>query len=71
VVGADNRLEIRAIKLRLSPGGVAVIESGIKAGERIVISDLIPAIDGMLLDPAADRGARARLIAEAAGEAGF
>jgi multidrug efflux system membrane fusion protein len=71
VVGADNRLEIRAVKLRLSLGGVALIESGLKAGERIVISDLIPAIGGMLLDPAADRGARARLIAQAAGKAGF
>ncbi|MBT3886352.1 MAG: efflux RND transporter periplasmic adaptor subunit [Rhodospirillaceae bacterium] len=71
VVTADNRLQIRSVKLRLSLGGVAVIESGIKAGERIVISDLIPAIDGMLLDPAADAGARARLIAEAAGKAGF
>lgn len=71
VVGADNRLQIRAVKLRLSLGGVAVIESGIKAGERIVISDLIPAIDGMLLDPAVDAGAQARLIAEAAGKADF
>lgn len=71
VVTADNRLQIRSIKLRLSLGGVAVIESGIRAGERIVISDLIPAIDGMLLDPVADAGARARLIALATGKADF
>jgi multidrug efflux pump subunit AcrA (membrane-fusion protein) len=71
VVSTDNRLQIRTVKLRLSLGSVAVIESGLKAGERIVISDLIPAIDGMLLDPAPDPAARARLIAQAAGKADF
>ena len=71
VVTRDNRLEIRAVDLRLILGGFAVIKSGLSAGERIVISDLIPAIDGMLLDPSPDAGAEARLIRQAAGEAAF
>jgi len=71
VVGPKNRLQIRAVTLGLALGGVAVIESGIKAGERIVVSDLIPAIEGMLLDPVLDADAAARLIAQAAGKAGF
>jgi hypothetical protein len=70
-VGPKNRLQIRAVTLRLALGGVAVIESGLKAGERIVVSDLIPAIDGMLLDPVLDADAAARLIAQATGKAGF
>jgi multidrug efflux pump subunit AcrA (membrane-fusion protein) len=71
VVTPENRLQIRAVTLRLSLGGVAVIESGVKAGERIVVSDLIPAIDGMLLEPVPDAEALARLIREASGKAGF
>ncbi len=65
--GESKRMPSRT-KLLSPVGGVAMIESGIKAGERIVISDLIPAIDGMLLDPVADAGARARLIAQATGK---
>ncbi|MAF50375.1 MAG: hypothetical protein QGH73_11115 [Rhodospirillales bacterium] len=71
VVGGENRLEIRAVEVRYRLGDIAVIESGLKAGERIVVSDLIPAIDGMLIDPAPDKDAETRLIKEAAGEAGF
>ncbi|MEE2760410.1 MAG: efflux RND transporter periplasmic adaptor subunit [Pseudomonadota bacterium] len=71
VVTRNNRLEIRAVDLRLILGGFAVIKSGLRAGERIVISDLIPAIDGMLLDPSPDADAEARLIRQAAGEAAF
>jgi hypothetical protein len=71
VVGGGNRLEIRAVEVRYRLGDIAVIASGLKAGERIVVSDLIPAIDGMLIDPAPDKDAETRLIKEAAGEAGF
>jgi len=71
VVTRDNRLEIRIVAPHLIFGGFAVIKSGLRAGERIVISDLIPAIDGMLLDPTRDEGVEARLIREAAGKEAF
>ena len=34
-----------------------VIEEGLEAGERVVISDLVPAIEGMLLKPLPDEPA--------------
>ena len=68
VVAADNRLEIRAVETRFAQGRLAVIESGLIPGERIVVTDLIPAIDGMLLDPVTDTGALSDLVAEAGGE---
>ncbi|NQV56241.1 MAG: efflux RND transporter periplasmic adaptor subunit [Rhodospirillales bacterium] len=71
VVGADNRLRIRDIVVRFYLGDIAVLKSGLKAGERIIVSDIIPAIDGMLIDPAMDLEAASRLIAQAGGEASF
>jgi hypothetical protein len=39
-----------------------VIEEGLAAGERVVVSDLLPAIQGMRLQPVEDEVAKARLI---------
>lgn len=68
VVGSDNRLERRVITPLFRQGRLMIVKSGLKAGERIVVSDLIPAIDGMLLDPVIDTDAAAALIAEAVGD---
>lgn len=68
VVNGENRLEKRAVKIAFEQTNFAVIESGIKAGERIVVSDPIPAIDGMKLEPTNDEQALRALIAEAGGE---
>ncbi len=54
IADKGNRLRIRKIDVLAEQGGKAVIESGLSLGERIVISDLSPAIDGMLLKPFAD-----------------
>jgi RND family efflux transporter MFP subunit len=67
VVGADDRLSRREVEVQFHQTNFAAIRSGLEAGERIVISDLIPAIDGMLLDPVDDDDALAALIAEAQG----
>ena len=45
-----------------------VVESGLEGGERLVVSDLIPAIEGMLLGPMVDQRLSARILAEARGE---
>jgi multidrug efflux pump subunit AcrA (membrane-fusion protein) len=67
VAGDDDRLVIRPVTLRFTQGDIAVVESGLAAGEKVVISDLLPAIEGMLLAPVADDAARDALIAEAVG----
>ncbi len=41
VVGADNKAEYREVRIgRLTDGGLRVIESGLKAGELIVVNGL-------------------------------
>ncbi len=58
----DNRLRIRSVETGLVQADFVVVESGLEAGERIVISDLIPAVEGMLLDPREDQNASERLL---------
>ncbi len=54
VVTDDNRLETRTIETELVSRGFAIVVSGLKKGERVIISTLIPAIEGMLLSPVED-----------------
>ncbi len=49
VVDEDSRLRRRAVKILFSQGDISVIEEGLSEGERIVVSDIVPAVDGMLL----------------------
>ncbi len=67
VVGDDERLEIRRPGIAFRHGGFVVIGDGIDAGERVVLSDPVPAIGGMKLSPRADAAARAALVTEARG----
>lgn len=69
VVNAEGRLDIRPVTTGLVQGDLAAIAEGIAPGERIVVSDVIPAVAGMLLAPQNDDTLQARLKAEAAGGA--
>ena len=69
-VAADgNRLARRPIEVSLSQPSFLVVAEGIEAGDRVVVSDLFPAIEGMLLDPVDDIAALAALAADATGAA--
>lgn len=46
----DNKLEIRDVDIQLTQGDMVVVRSGINQGERIIITDMIPVIEGMPLD---------------------
>jgi multidrug efflux pump subunit AcrA (membrane-fusion protein) len=49
-VNSENRLEIKDIEILYHMSQVTVVKSGLKAGDVIVSSDLVPAIEGMLLE---------------------
>ena len=66
VAGPDDRLEIRRVKVANFQAGFAMIAEGLRAGERVVISDLIPAVEGMLLAPVRDTRAETGLASDAA-----
>ena len=67
LAGADNRLVIQPVTLGPAQGDFVVVRDGLEAGARVLVSDLIPAIDGMLLEPNDAPALAERLRAEAAG----
>jgi multidrug efflux pump subunit AcrA (membrane-fusion protein) len=62
---ADDRLRRRVVSVLFDQDWVSVIESGVKPGDRVVVSDLVPAVDGMLLQPQVDIELGAELVAAA------
>ncbi len=67
VVDADDRLAIREPTLRFRGSDFVVIDAGIEPGERVVLSDPVPAIPGMKLAPEDDPDTRSELIDSARG----
>jgi len=68
VADRDNRLRRRPVKVLFSQGLISVIEQGLTPGEQVLVSDLVPAVEGMLLQPTIDAELAAALTA--AGKAG-
>ena len=70
VAGKDNRLEIREVEVGLIQGDFAVISTGLSAGEKIVVSDLTPAINNMLLSIETDLSLSGKIVKQASRKAG-
>ena len=68
IITEDNRLEIRNISIEFVQGDLAIISSGLKLGERIVVSDLNFVTAGMLLTAVEDKTLAAHVQAEATKE---
>ena len=58
VADEENRLRIRPVKVDYHQGDDAILLEGVKAGDRVVVTDLVPAIEGMLLAPQVEAAAR-------------
>ncbi len=67
VADADDRLDIRGVAIADRQGDFVAVSDGIRPGERVVLTDLVPAIDGMKLAPRRDEAATERLLALAEG----
>jgi len=71
VLDGEDRLVKKPVELAFVQQDLAVVAAGLDAGDRLVVSDLIPAVAGMLIDARPDQDERNRLIAAAeAREAG-
>lgn len=68
VVNEEKRLEIRRVDIGLIQPEFIVVQKGLAAGEQLIVSDLIPAIEGMLLKPVEDPATLARLRTLSAGD---
>lgn len=49
VMNSQNRLETKKIDVLFSQNGASVVKGDLNEGDKIIVSDLIPAVDGMLL----------------------
>ncbi len=67
VVDGENRLRIKPVVVDFSQTDFVVIKKGLAVGDKIIVSDPIPAIDGMLVKAVVDAEASAALIAQAEG----
>jgi len=67
VADKDDRLDFRAVESHSPQAGFVAVSAGIDEGERVVLSDVVPAIKGMKLEPVVDEEALGRLKAEALG----
>ncbi len=67
LLNKDSRLEIRKVETAIVQADFVSIASGLEQGNRIIISDLVPAIDGMLLSAVHDEVVKKELIEVASG----
>lgn len=68
LVDNEQRLRRRPVETLFSQGPISVLANGLTPGDRVVISDLIPAVDGMLLAPQDDPVTTEMVAAAARGE---
>lgn len=67
IANAEQRLEIRRVKIDLLQPDFVVVSEGLQADERVITSDLLPAIEGMLLQTHENKDETQRLISAASG----
>ncbi|MCK5432177.1 MAG: HlyD family secretion protein [Gammaproteobacteria bacterium] len=67
VVSEDKRLQIKAIEIQQQQGDLVVIRSGLQEGDQIIISDLVPVIEGMPLTPVVASEYEKALVRRASG----
>ncbi len=68
IVNDRSRLERRAVVVEFVQSDIAVIRSGLRAGETLVVSDPTPAIDGQLVQAESDDALLQSVIAQANGK---
>jgi membrane fusion protein (multidrug efflux system) len=51
VVGADNKVSMRAVQTGPSMGNLIVINTGLKPGERVVVEGVQKVRDGVTVNP--------------------
>jgi len=61
IINKEQRLERRVVEVFLRQPGFVTLLSGLHDGEHVVVSDVVPAVEGMLLKPIEDTVVREQL----------
>ena len=67
VLDSDNRLRKRSVQVAWCQGELAIIRQGLAVGDVLVVSDVVPAIQGMRIKPIQDSELADRIAAQARG----
>jgi len=62
LVDAQRRLRRQKVEVLYNQGDISIIASGLEAGQRVVVSDLVPAVIGMPLEPRPDQALAESLL---------
>lgn len=65
VIDANNRLQRRAVEILFAQSDFLCLERGLETGDRVVVSDPTPAIEGMLVDPVEDESLSDAILSQA------
>ena len=68
IVNPENRLKRRKVTVGFGQKDFITISEGLEEGDRLIVSDPIPAINGMLVYPVYDEDLQSRLSRQALGE---
>ncbi|QEA40584.1 efflux RND transporter periplasmic adaptor subunit [Pistricoccus aurantiacus] len=68
LVDEQQRLERRSVRVAFEQHDLAVIAEGLSIGETVIVDDLVPAINGMTIDPRRDEALTRSLRRQALGE---
>ncbi|MBU2515482.1 efflux RND transporter periplasmic adaptor subunit [bacterium] len=65
VVDINNQLQFRTIEISFSQDSFTVIHSGLSRDDKVVITDVVPAVQGMSVDPVIDQAITQKIRTEA------
>ncbi|WNK20319.1 efflux transporter periplasmic adaptor subunit [Halomonas piscis] len=68
VVDSDQHLVRRPVRVAFEQHDLAVVTEGLEEGDSVIVDDLVPAINGMAIDPRRDEELARRLRRQALGE---
>ncbi len=68
IAGEDGRLRRKPVDVLYWQGDSAILKGGVSAGERVIVSDLVPTVDGVLVEPVEDVDLATRMTAAALGK---
>jgi len=67
LVDSDSRLKTKKVDILYNQMDISVVQNGLKEGQELIISDLLPAVDGMLLHTIKDEKLQQQLIKSTGG----
>lgn len=67
LMDSDKKLTKKQVSILFESRDFAVIKSGLKKGDTLILSDLIPAVTGMKVDPVIDKTSLEKLVADTQG----